>query len=156
MAEDKKIQIIAENRKAKQRYHVEDEYEAGIQLVGSEVKALRQGHCQIVDSYAHIRDYEIYLLNLHISLYSHGGYVNHEPTRTRKLLLHKQEIYKLNIQLERRGYTLVPLLVYFKEGKAKVRLGLCSGKNEIDRRQEIKKRENDRELAQIMKNKIKS
>ncbi len=149
--QDKERILVAENRKARQRYTVEERFEAGIVLQGSEVKALRQGKCQLVDSYVVVRRGEAFLLNAHIGAYSHGGYANHEPTRERKLLLHKHEIEKLKDKLERRGYTLIPLSVYFKEGHAKIELGLCLGKDVGDRRQEIKERDTQREIDKALK-----
>jgi len=143
--------VVAENRKARERYTVEDHFEAGIVLIGTEVKSLREGKAQIADAYAVLRNDEIFLVNLHVAAYSHGGYMNHEPTRERKLLLHRREIEKVRSKLERRGYTLVPLLVYFKSGHAKVELGLCIGKNSVDRREEIKERSAKREIDRTLK-----
>lgn len=148
---NKDIVLVAENRKARQRYTVEDHFEAGMVLIGSEVKSLRDGKLQLVDAYAFFRRHEIFLANAHIGAYSHGGYANHEPTRERKLLLHANEIEKLKTKLERRGYTLIPLSVYFKNGKAKVDLGLCHGKEHADRRSEIKERDTQREMDKVMK-----
>jgi len=143
--------VVAENRKARERYTVEDHFEAGMVLIGTEVKSMRDGKAQIADAYAAFHKDEIYLENLHIAAYSHGGYVNHEPTRTRKLLLHRREIEKLRSKLERRGYTLIPLSLYFKNGHAKVDLGLCVGKNAVDRRDDIKERTAQREIDRTMK-----
>ena len=143
--------VVAENRKARERYIIEDHFEAGMVLIGTEVKSMRDGKAQIADAYAVLQKNEVFLENLHVSAYSHGGYVNHEPTRTRKLLLHRREIEKLRSKLERRGYTLVPLTLYFKNGHAKVDLGLCIGKNSVDRREEIKERTAQREIDRTMK-----
>lgn len=143
--------MVAENRKARQRYQVEDRLEAGLVLHGTEVKALRAGKCQLMDAYGMVRSDQVYLLNAHISPYSHGNLLNHEPTRERKLLLHRREIEKIRTKLERRGYTLIPLSVYFKDGRAKVELGLCVGKDVGDRRQEIKERESAREIDRTLK-----
>ena len=148
---EKERVLVAENRKARQRYTVEERFEAGIVLIGSEVKSLRDGKCQLVDAYGFVRRNELWLANAHIGAYSHGGYANHEPTRERKLLLHKAEIEKLKTKLERRGYTLVPLSLYFKNGRAKVELGLCVGKEGADRRAEIKERDSKREIDKVMK-----
>jgi SsrA-binding protein len=142
---------VVENRKARQRFAVDEHFEAGIVLTGSEVKALRAGKAQITDGYAMLRRDEVFLCKVHIGAYSHGGYANHEPERERKLLLHRREIEKLRTRLERRGYTLVPLKIYFKDGRAKVDLGVATGKTDIDRREDIKKRESDREVAKVMK-----
>jgi len=149
------ITIVAENRKARQRYHVEEHYETGIVLTGSEIKSLRQGSCQLMDAYAHFHRGELFLGHMHIGAYTHGGYANHTPVYDRKLLMHKNELKKLAIQLDRRGYTLVPLSVYFNQaGKVKVRLGLCAGKTTIDRREEIKERDAQRDMEQIHKRRI--
>ena len=143
--------LIAENRKARERYKVEEKFEAGLALVGTEVKALRAGKAQLSDSYAQMHRDELYLMNLHISAYSHGGYTNHEPTRDRKLLMHRHEIEKVRVKLERRGYTLIPLELYFKGGRVKVQLGLCVGKDAIDRRAELKERDAKKEIDRVMK-----
>jgi SsrA-binding protein len=148
---DKERTLIAENRKARMKYAVEDHFEAGMVLTGSEVKSLRAGKCQLVDSYAYVRRGEIFLASAHIGAYSHGGYANHEPTRERKLLLHRREIEKLKTKLERRGYTLIPLSIYFKAGHAKIDLGLCVGKEGVDRRADIKERDSNREMDKVMK-----
>jgi SsrA-binding protein len=113
---------------------------------------LRAGKAQLVDAYAYInRRHECFLASAHIGAYSHGGYANHEPTRERKLLLKKSEIEKVKIKLERRGYTLIPLSIYFKDGRAKVELALCTGKDVADRRQDIKEKDTKREIDQVMK-----
>ncbi len=143
--------LVVENRKARQRYSVEDRVEAGLVLTGTEVKALRTGQCQLVDAYGFIRGREAFIINAHIGAYSHGTWLNHEPTRERKLLLHRREILKLKTKLERRGYTLVPLKIYFKDGRAKVELGLAVGKDVADRREEIKERETKKEIDKTMK-----
>lgn len=143
--------LVAENRKARQRYTVEERFEAGLVLLGSEVKSLREGKVQLMDGYGILRGGEAFLLNAHISGYGNAGYANHEPTRERKLLLHKRELAKLKAKLERRGYTLIPLSVYFKENRAKVELGLCVGKDSVDRRQEIKERDTKKEIDKALK-----
>src|SRR5262249_32818493 len=127
-------QLVTENRKARQRYHVEERVEAGMVLTGTEVKSLRAGKAQLVDAYGFIRQGEAFLINAHISGYDPGSWLDHSPTRERKLLLHRREIEKLKVKLERRGYTLIPLSIYFKNGRAKVELGLCVGKTPVDRR----------------------
>lgn len=144
-------QLIAENRKARERYKVEEKFEAGLALVGTEVKSLRAGKAQLADAYAQMHRDELWLMNMHVSAYSHGGYTNHEPTRDRKLLLHRHEIEKLRTKLERRGYTLIPLELYFKKGRVKVQLGLCVGKDAVDRRAEIKERDSKKEIDRVMK-----
>ncbi len=155
MAEDEKIKIVATNRKAYHDYIILETYEAGIALVGTEVKSLREGKCNLKDSYATIKDGEIFLLNVHISPYSHGTAFNHDPRRPRKLLLHRQEIDKLSGKIKERGLTLVPLKIYFKRGHAKVELGLVKGKHMYDKRKDIAKRDMEREMKREMKHKVK-
>lgn len=145
------IRIIAQNKKARFEYHVEDKIEAGMVLVGSEVKSLRDNRASLSDSYAVINRGECFLHKAHIAIYPPSAQFNHEPTRTRKLLMHKSEIEKLTIKLKERGFTLIPLRMYFKKGKAKVELGLCKGKKKYDKRAAIKKRETKRELSRAMK-----
>ena len=135
------------NRKAKYDYIIEDTYEAGIALTGTEIKSIREGKVNLKDSYAIIRNNEIYLLNTHISAYEKGNIFNHEETRTRKLLMHKREILKLNNKVTLEGYTLIPLKIYFIKGKAKIQIGLCKGKKNYDKRQTIKERDMKREIA---------
>ncbi len=139
------------NRKARYDYHIEDEYEAGISLIGTEIKSIRNGKMNIKDSYAIIKNEEIYLLNAHISSYEKGNIYNHNETRTRKLLMHKKEIKKLNNKLTLEGYTLIPLKVYFVKGRAKVLLGLAKGKKNYDKREDIKKRDIQREIQRNYK-----
>ena len=135
------------NRKARYDYYVEDTYEAGIVLTGTEIKSIRLGKVTIKDSYAIIRNNEIYLLNTHISLYDNGNIFNHDELRTRKLLMHKKEILKLNNKIILEGYTWIPLKIYFVKGRAKVLIGLCKGKKNYDKRQSIKERDMEREIA---------
>ncbi len=139
------VKIVCRNRRARERYTVERTFEAGLVLEGTEVKALRAGQADLADAYAVVRNGEAVLLNFHIAQYSHGGYVNHEPRRPRKLLMHRAEIKRLTGRVTERGYTLVPLAVYFRKGWAKVELGLARGKHAEDRREEIRKRDADRE-----------
>ena len=139
------------NRKAKYDYNILEEIECGIELVGTEVKSIRNGSVNLKDSYAIIKNGEAYLLNTHISLYEEGNIFNHEETRTRKLLLHKKEILKLNDKIRIEGYTLIPLKMYFVKNKVKVLLGICKGKKLYDKRKTIKKRDMERELRQKMK-----
>jgi SsrA-binding protein len=145
--------IIATNRKARHEYEVLDTMEAGMVLLGTEVKALRAGKANLKDSYAVVKDSEVFLMNSHISVYSHGNYNNHDPERIRKLLLHRREIRKLIGKVKEGGLTLVPLKLYFKDGKVKIQLALARGKKLHDKRQDISKRESDRELRRIMKHK---
>lgn len=145
------MKIISKNRKAYHDYEVLDKYEAGIMLVGSEVKSLREGKINLKDSYVDIRLGEAYLINAHISPYSNASYNNHEPERDRKLLLHKQELNKLERKVKNRGVSIIPLTIYFnKKGLVKLEIAMAKGKREYDKKQKIKdrdiKREVDREL----------
>jgi len=142
---------IAENRKAFHDYHLLETFEAGIALMGTEVKAIREGRVNLRDSYARVEDGEVFLYNVNISPYSHRGYADHEPLRRRKLLLHKSEIRKLIGKTVERGMTLVPLRVYFKDGRVKVAVSLARGKQEYDKRETVKKREADRETRAAVK-----
>lgn len=142
--EDEVMEIL--NRKASYNYFIEETYEAGIVLTGTEIKSIRQGKCNIKDSYAIIRDNEIYILNAHISHYEQGNIFNHDETRTRKLLLNKKEILKLNNKVNLEGYTLIPLKIYFVKGRAKVLIGICKGKKNYDKRESIKEKDIQREL----------
>jgi len=126
------------NRRARHEYFIEDEIECGIVLKGTEIKSIRDGKCNIGDSYGHIRKGELYVLNMFISQYKEGNIFNHEETRTRKLLLHKREILKLTDKVNLDGYTLIPLKVYLKDNKAKLLLGLCKGKKLFDKRESEK------------------
>ncbi len=139
------------NRKARFNYDVIDTIECGIVLKGTEIKSIRAGKANIKDSYGIIKNNEAYILNMHISPYENGGVFNHEETRTRKLLLHKNEILKLKNKLELEGFTLIPLKVYFVDGKAKIELGLCKGKKLYDKREDVKKRDIEREIAKKYK-----
>ncbi len=143
--------IIAENRKAHHDYHLLETFEAGIVLVGTEVKAIREGRVNLRDSFARVEDGEVYVHNMHISAYSHRGYSDHEATRRRKLLLHKNEIRKLIGKTVERGMTLVPVRMYFKNGRVKVAISLAKGKKEHDRRETIKRREAERESRAAIK-----
>ena len=139
------------NRQANHNYFVSDTYEAGIALTGTEIKSIRMGKCNIKDSYAIIKNIEIFLLNAHISAYDKGNIFNHEETRTRKLLLHKKEILKLMNNFNLDGYTLIPLKIYFVKGRAKVLLGVCKGKKNYDKKETLKERDIQREIAQNTK-----
>jgi SsrA-binding protein len=145
------IESIAKNRRARHDYLILNTYEAGLVLTGSEVKSLREGKANLSDAYGIIRDGEIYLINLHISQYERASYNNHEPTRTRKLLLHKREIGRLIGAVEREGLTLVPLELYFKRGIAKVALALGKGKKLHDKRETERERDADREIARAVR-----
>lgn len=146
MNEKTYIKTIAVNKKARHDYHIDDEFEAGIVLVGTEVKSIREGRVSFKDSYADIKRNEIFLRNLHISPYSFAYYDNHESLRTRKLLLHKQEIKKLIIKVREKGYTIIPLKIYFKNNKIKVKIGLAKGKKLYDKRESIKEKDVKRDL----------
>ena len=143
------IVSVARNKRARFDYHLLERFEAGLVLKGTEVKSLREGKASIVDAYGIVRDGEVYLLNAHIQPYSRGGYVNHEPTQTRKLLLHRREIRRLIGAVERQGLTLIPLELYFKKGVAKVTLALAKGKKLHDKRDSEKQREAEREMARV-------
>jgi len=146
------MKIVAQNRKAFHDYFIEETFEAGMILTGTEVKSLRDGKANLKDSYVIIKDAEAFLLNCHISPYSHGNIMNHDPVRTRKLLLHRKEITRLQGLAAQKGYSLVPLKIYFKESRAKVEVGLVKGKRQYEKRESIKKKEADREIARAMKN----
>jgi len=140
---------IVTNRKALHDYFIHQTYEAGIVLVGTEVKSLRQNKAALVDSYATIRNGEVWLINANINVYDQGSYNNHDPLRDRKLLLNKNEIRKLSRAVSEKGYTLIPLRMYFKNGKAKVELAIASGKKKYDKREDIAKR--DMQIEQLRK-----
>ena len=144
-------QVVSTNRKAYHDYFIEETYEAGITLLGTEVKSLREGKANLKDSYALIKGNEIFLLNCHISPYCHGNIQNHDPLRTRKLLLHRKEINKLWGKLTQKGLTLIPLKIYFKKGKAKVEIGLCKGKKQYEKREVLKEKEARREIERHLK-----
>ena len=139
------------NKEAKFNYFIESEIECGIELVGTEIKSIRDGKANLKDSYAIVRNNEVYLLNMHISEYKEGNLFNHDPRRTRKLLLHKSEINKLKKEVEQEGRTLVPLKLYFVKNKAKILLGLCRGKKTFDKIKTIKERELNREANKLHK-----
>ncbi len=139
------------NREARFNYFIEEELECGIALVGTEIKSIRNGKANLKDSYAIIRNGEVNLLNMYIGEYEEGNIFNHDPRRTRKLLLHKKEIIKLSKLIEQDGYTLVPLKLYFVKNKAKILLGLCKGKKNFDKRETIKQRELKREASKLQK-----
>lgn len=143
-------QIVASNRKARHNYSILDVYEAGVSLVGTEVKSLRAGHASLVDAFATVDDGEVWLRNMHIPEYHHGTWTNHEPRRTRKLLLHRRQIDMLIGKIRDGNLTLVPLSVYFTEGKVKVELALARGKQAHDKRQDLAKRDAQREVTRAL------
>ena len=145
------VQSIAKNRQARHDYAIIDSWEAGIVLTGTEVKALREGKANISDAYGIVRNGEIVLINMHISAYDRGGYSNHEPDRTRKLLLHRKEIRRLIGAVERQGLTLIPLELYFKNGVAKVAIALGKGKKLHDKRETTRRRDAEREMARAIR-----
>ena len=151
MAEDKNNKNITTNRKARHEYHILQTYEAGISLVGSEVKALRQSNANLTDAYATIQNGEVWLVNAFIGIYKQANINNHEPTRKRRLLLHKSEIRKLRKAVEEKGNTLIPLRLYFKNGKVKVELAVAKGKKTYDKREDIAKRDAQRNLERRIK-----
>ncbi len=140
------------NRKAKHDYFIDEQIECGIVLTGTEIKSVREGSCNIKDSYAIIKNGECFVLNMFIAPYKQGNIFNHEETRTRKLLLHKKEIKKLEEKVKLKGLTLVPLKIYFTKGRAKMLLGVCRGRKSYDKRNLIKERDIQREVAKKMKN----
>lgn len=143
--------VIARNKRARHDYHILDTWEAGLVLTGTEVKSLRDGKANLSDAYAVVNDGEVFLLNLHISPYERGNQFNHEPTRTRKLLLNRKEIRKMIGSVERQGLTLIPLELYFKRGKAKVSLALGKGKKLHDKRETERERDAEREIARAVR-----
>jgi SsrA-binding protein len=142
---------IVQNRRARHDYHILERFETGIALQGTEVKTLRAGQITLKDSYAEVQDGEIFLVGVHIAPYEQGNIYNHDPERRRKLLMHKREIIRIGHSVAEKGFTLVPLRVYFKEGRAKVELGLCRGKQTVDKRQTLRKREQDRDIDRALK-----
>jgi len=151
MTQKKEDTTVATNRKARHDYFIEETVEAGVALKGTEVKSLRLGLANLTDSYVLIRSNEAFLFNANISPYTHGNIANHEPLRTRKLLLHKAEIVKLLWKMSQKGFTLIPLKIYFVRGKAKVLIGLAKGKKSYDKRDTIKEKESKREVERVMK-----
>ena len=144
------VKVIATNRKARHDYHIEDTFEAGLVLTGSEIKSIRAGQVNLRDSYATVRDGEIWLINMHIAPYKQASFQNHEPRRERKLLLHHREINRLTGKLQEKGLTLVPLRLYLKSSWAKVELGLARGKKLYDKRQSLRERDDRRQIARAL------
>ncbi|MDE5966817.1 MAG: SsrA-binding protein SmpB [Lachnospiraceae bacterium] len=155
MAKEKGTRLIANNKKAYHDYFVEETYEAGISLAGTEVKSLRLGQCSIKESFIGVENGEVFIYRMHINPYEKGNIFNKDPLRTRKLLLHKYEINKLMGKAKEKGYTLVPLKVYFKNSLVKVEVGLCKGKKLYDKREAIAKHDQQREIAREFKNSFK-
>jgi SsrA-binding protein len=152
---EKGRKVIATNRKARHNYAIIDVYEAGIALVGTEVKSLRAGHASLVDAFATVDDGEVWLRGLHIPEYTQGSWTNHAPRRTRKLLLHKREIESLVGKTREGNQTLVPLSMYFADGKVKVEIALARGKQDYDKRQDLAKRDAEREVTRLLGRRIK-
>jgi SsrA-binding protein len=150
MAKEQGRKLVAQNRKARHDYHIDDVYEAGLVLTGTEVKSLRAGHASLVDGFAHIRDGEAWLAGVHIPEYTEGTWTNHEPRRERKLLLHRQEILRLIGKTKETGVTLVPLALYFKDGRAKVEIALARGKRSYDKRVALAERQANRETERAL------
>ena len=150
MPKDSGEKVVATNRKARYDYHIEDTVEAGLVLTGTEVKSLRAGRASLVDAYGSIEGNEAWLEAVHIPEYTEGTWTNHAPRRKRKLLLHKQEIVKLAHRVSAGGYTLVPLKIYFLDGRAKVELALAKGKKEYDKSHALRKKQDDREAQRAM------
>lgn len=145
------IRVAATNRKAFHNYYIEDRYEAGIELFGTEVKSIRQGKLNLKDSFCHVKNGELFLYGMHISPYEKGNIFNKDPLRTRKLLMHKREIQKLSAKIQQDGYSLLPLSVYFKHAKVKVELGLARGKKLYDKRASAAERDAKRDMDRAMK-----
>lgn len=150
MAKESGRKLIAQNRRARHDYAIEDTWEAGLVLTGTEVKSLRAGHASLVDGFASVKDGEVWLQNVHIPEYTEGTWTNHEPRRARKLLLHKEEISRLIGKTREGGRTLIPLSLYFKDGKAKVEIGLARGKKSYDKRVALAERQASREIEREM------
>lgn len=150
------VKVLAQNRKARHDYHIEDTYEAGIALTGTEIKSLRAGKVQLKDSFARVENGDVMLHKVHISPYTEGNRFNHEPERTRRLLLRRLEILKLIGATREKGYSLIPLSIYLKGGWAKVELGLAKGKKNYDKREDLKKKDVDREIQRALRERQKA
>ncbi|MGB9499083.1 MAG: SsrA-binding protein SmpB [Dissulfuribacterales bacterium] len=149
--ENNHIKIVTENRKARHNYHIEEQIEAGMVLLGTEVKSLRSGRANLKDSYGRIKNGELYVYQMHISPYPFAYYDNHDPLRPRKLLLNKSELKRMIAKIKTKGFSVIPLRVYFKNGKAKITISLARGKRKYDKRQSIKEREMKREMDRARK-----
>ncbi|MEU1595186.1 SsrA-binding protein SmpB [Streptomyces sp. NPDC005708] len=150
MAKEKGRKLIAQNKKARHDYHILDTYEAGLVLMGTEVKSLRQGRASLVDGFVQLDGHEAWLHNVHVPEYSQGTWTNHSARRKRKLLLHRTEIDKLESKSQETGHTIVPLALYFKDGRAKVEIALARGKKEYDKRQTLREKQDRREADRAM------
>ncbi|MFJ8361354.1 SsrA-binding protein SmpB [Streptomyces sp. NPDC093984] len=150
MAKEKGRKLIAQNKKARHDYHILDTYEAGLVLMGTEVKSLRQGRASLVDGFVQLDGHEAWLYNVHVPEYSQGTWTNHSARRKRKLLLHRDEIDKLESKAQETGHTIVPLSLYFKDGRAKVEIALAKGKKEYDKRQTLREKQDRREAERAM------
>ena len=150
MVKERGRKVVASNRKARHDYHIEDTFEAGISLMGTEVKALRAGRCSLVDGFAQFTGDELWLEGVHIPEYSQGTWTNHAPRRRRKLLLHRRELNKILQATRETGHTIVPLSLYFKDGRAKVELAVAKGKKNYDKRHALRERQDNREAARAM------
>ncbi|MET8247208.1 SsrA-binding protein SmpB [Streptomyces sp. NPDC005202] len=150
MAKEKGRKLIAQNKKARHDYHILDTYEAGLVLMGTEVKSLRQGRASLVDGFVQLDGHEAWLHNVHVPEYSQGTWTNHSARRKRKLLLHREEIDKLESKSQESGHTIVPLALYFKDGRAKVEIALAKGKKEYDKRQTLREKQDRREADRAM------
>ena len=145
------FQVITINRRARHEYDIKETLEAGLVLTGSEIKSVRAGKVNLTEAYVQVKEGEAWLLDMHISAYMHGGYANHDPKRPRKLLLHRDEILRLSAQVAQKGYTIVPLRLYLKRGKAKVEIALVKGRKLYDKRQAIAERDAEREVGRALK-----
>lgn len=154
MKKDEHIKIACENRKARHDYFIHETFEAGIELKGTEVKSLRVGKANLKDSYGVIKDGEIFIEHMHISVYEQGNIFNHDPLRRRKLLMHKKEITRLFSKTREKGFTLIPLKVYFKKGRAKMELALASGKHNYDKRAALAEKSAKRDIERAMKDRF--
>jgi len=155
MPKEQGRKVVAQNRKARHDYHVEDTWEAGLVLMGTEVKSLRQGRATLVDGFAEVDDHEVWLHGVHIPEYTQGTWTNHSARRRRKLLLNRSEIAKIERKIGDKGYTLVPLSLYFKDGRAKVEIGLARGKKSYDKRHALAERQANREKEQAVGRRMK-
>jgi len=156
MAKPSGEKLIVDNRRARHDYHLSDRVEAGLVLSGTEVKSLRGGEATLRQAYAEVRDGEAWLVGLHVPEYSEGNRANHDPDRPRKLLLHRKEIERLASSVAEKGFTLVPTRIYFKDGRAKVELALARGKDTVDKRRDIAKRDADRQIERALKGRARS
>ena len=146
------MKIIAQNKKARHDYFIEDTFEAGVKLKGTEIKSIRLGKANLNDSFVTFKDGEAFVNNMHVATYEQGNIFNHEETRARKLLLHKKEIIKLYSRTKEQGYTIIPLKIYLKEGLCKIEIGLAKGKKDYDKRESLKERDMDMRLKKVLKN----